>query len=129
MNNIIIAAIIGFSLGAAGYIIIRFWLLPIGRYQRIKDQITESIRHHELKLTNENAFQLSPEQSETCRKQSVAQTDAYSDDLPHWYRMVLTNRKESPEDASKSLLALSSIRNPDHARNRILNIKTSLNLS
>ena len=56
MNNIIIAALIGFSLGAAGYIVFRFWLLPIGRYQRIKDQIAESIRHHELKLSNENLF-------------------------------------------------------------------------
>ena len=129
MNNIIIAALIGFSLGAMGYIVFRFWLLPIGRYQRIKDQITESIRHHELKLSSENAFQLSPDQSEICRKQSVSLTDAYYDDLPHWYRMVLTNRKESPDDASKSLLALSGIRNPDHARNRILNIKKSLNLS
>lgn len=129
MNNIIIAALIGFSLGATGYIVFRFWLLPIGRYQRIKDQIMESIRHHELKLTNENAFQLSQDQSVTCRKQSVALTDAYYDDLPHWYRMVLTNRKESPDEASKSLLALSGIRDPDHARNRILTIKKSLNLS
>ena len=129
MNNIILASLIGFSLGAAGYIVFRFWLLPIGRYQRIKDQISESIRHHELKLSNKNTFQLSPEQSGSCRKQAVELTDAYYDDLPHWYRMVLTNRKESPDDASKSLLALSGIRNPDHARNRILNIKTSLNLS
>ena len=129
MNSIIIAALIGFSLGAAGYIVFRFWLLPIGRYQRIKDQITESIRHHELKLSSENAFQLSPDQSEICRKQSVALTDAYYDDLPHWYRMVLTNRKESPDDASKNLLALSGIRDPDHARNRIHNIKKNLNLS
>ena len=129
MNNIIIAALIGCSLGAAGYIIFRFWLLPIGRYQRIKDRITESIRHHELKISGEKTFQLSSDQAEILRKQSVALTDAYYDDLPHWYRMVLTNRKESPDDASKSLLALSGIRDPDHASNRILNIKKSLNLS
>lgn len=129
MNNIIIAALISFSLGAAGYIVFRFWLLPIGRYRRIKDQITESMVHHELKLTRENAFQLSPDQSETCRKQSVALTDAYYGELPHWYRMVLANRKESPDDASKNLLALSGIRDPDHARNRIRNIKSNLNLS
>ena len=129
MNGIILASLIGFSLGAAGYIIFRFWLLPIGRYQRIKDQIAENIRRHELKLTSENAFQISPDQSEICRKQSVALTDAYYDDLPRWYRMVLTNRKESPDDASKNLMALSGIRDPDHARNRIRNIKKSLNLS
>jgi hypothetical protein len=129
MNTLILASMIGFSLGAAGYIVFRFWLLPIGRYQRIKDQIAERIRHHELKLANENAFLLSPDQSEICRKQAVALTDAYYDDLPPWYRMVLTNRKESPDDASKNLLALSGIRDPDHARNRIHNIKKSLNLS
>ncbi|MCX5883932.1 MAG: hypothetical protein NTU74_19685 [Deltaproteobacteria bacterium] len=52
MNNIIIAAIIGFSLGAAGYIVFRFWLLPIGRYQRIKDQITEK----NLRMTHPKTF-------------------------------------------------------------------------
>jgi hypothetical protein len=129
MNTIILASLIGFSLGAAGYIVFRFWLLPIGRYQRIKDQIAEIIHRHELELANENAFRLSPDQSEICRKQAVALTDAYYDDLPRWYRMVLANRKESPDDTSKNLLALSGIRDPDHARNRIHNIKKSLKLS
>jgi len=129
LNTIILAAMIGFSLGAAGYIIFRFWVLPIGRYQRIKDQITESIRQYESRFSGEKTFQVPAEQSEACRKQSVALTDAYYDDLPHWYRMVLANRKESPDDASKNLLALSGIRDPDHARKRILKIKTNLNLS
>lgn len=129
MNSLILGSMIGFGLGAAGYIVFRFWLLPIRRYQRIKQEITEMVRRHEGNLSGEKSFQLSPDQSEICRKQSVALTDAYYDDLPHWYRMVLANRKESPDDASKSLLALSGIRNADHARKRIQNIKTSLNLS
>lgn len=129
MTNIIIASLIGFSLGATGYIVLRFWILPIRRYRQIKRQITESLRHHELKFAGEKTFQLPADQSENFRKQSVALTDAYYDDLPHWYRMVLANRKESPDEASKNLLALSGIRNPDHARNRIRNIKTALNLS
>lgn len=129
MNTIIIGSLIGFSLGATGYIVFRFWLLPIRRYQRIKQQIVDLIHNHERKLTGENTFQLSADQSENCRKQSVALTDVYYDDLPHWYRLVLGNRKESPDEASKNLLALSSIRNPDHARNRIHNIKKNLNLS
>ena len=130
MKSITIAAIIGFCLGSAGYIIFRFWLLPIRRYQQIKDEIAESIRYHELKLSNEKTFQLSLDQSKTCRKQAVALTNLYYDDLPHWYRMVLNNRKEYPEGASKNLKALASnIRNPDHARSRIYNIRNNLNLS
>ena len=130
MKSITIAAIIGFCLGAAGYIIFRFWLLPIRRYQQIKDQIAESIRDHELKLSNEKTFKLSPDQSKICYKQAVALTDSYYDDLPHWYRMVLNNRKEYPEGASKNLKALaSSNRNSDHARSRIYNIRNNLNLS
>ncbi len=129
MNNIILASLIGFSLGAAGYIIIRFWVLPIGRYQRIKQQIAESIRLQEPWLSGKNTFLLSPEQSGSFRKLAVTLTDAYYDDLPHWYRMVLANRKESPDEASKNLQALSGIREPDHARNRIQNIKKSLNLT
>jgi hypothetical protein len=129
MNTIIIASLIGFSLGAAGYIVFRFWILPIRRYRRIKREIAELIHLIEPDVSDVNAFQPSPEQSGTCRKQSVALTDAYYDDLPHWYRMVLANRKESPDEASKNLLALSGIRNPDHARSRIHTIKNSLNLS
>ena len=129
MNNIIIAAIISFSTGAAGYIIFRFWIMPIGRYQRVKDQITEGIHQYEMLLTQEKPFQLTKEQSEICRKHAVALTDAYYDDLPPWYRMVLTNRKESPDEASKNLQALSSIRDSDHARNRIHKIKTNLNIT
>jgi hypothetical protein len=129
MHSLILASLISFSVGAAGYIVFRFWLLPIRRYQRIKGQIAESLGRHEQILSGGKAFQLSPDQSEICRKQSVSLTDAYYDDLPQWYRMVLANRKESPDDASKNLLALSSIRNPDHARIRIHNIKKSLNLS
>ena len=130
MKSITIAAIIGFCLGSAGYIIFRFWLLPIRRYQQIKDQIAESIRDHELKLSNEKTFKLSPDQSKICYKQAVALTDSYYDDLPHWYRMVLNNRKEYPEGASKNLKALaSSNRNSDHARSRIYNIRNNLNLS
>jgi len=129
MNNIIIAAIISFSTGAAGYIIFRFWIMPIGRYQRVKDQITESIHQYDMLLAQEKPFQLTKEQSEICRKQAVSLTDAYYDDLPPWYRMVLANRKESPDEASKSLQALSSIRDSDHARNRIHKIKTNLNIT
>ena len=129
MNGIILASLIGFSFGAAGYIAFRFWLLPIRRYQRIKRQIVETVHSHERKLSGENTFLLSQDQSVNLRKQSVALTDAYYDDLPRWYRMVLANRQESPDDASKNLLALSGIRDPDHARNRIHNIKKSLKLS
>jgi hypothetical protein len=126
MNTLIMAAIISFGIGAAGYIIIRFWVMPIGRYQRVKDQIAESIRHYETMISQGNSFHLTKEQSEICRKQAIALTDAYYDDLPPWYRMVLTNRKESPDEASKNLQALSNIREAEHARNRIQKVKTNL---
>lgn len=130
MNLIILACIIGFTLGAAGYIIVRYWLIPIGRYQRVKQEIADLIRRHEPALAGGNpVFHLTPDQSESCRKHSVALTNAYYDDLPHWYRMVLANRKESPDDAAKSLSALSTIRNPDHALKRIRSIRSSLNIS
>jgi hypothetical protein len=129
MNTIIMAAVISFGLGAAGYIIIRFWVMPIGRYQRVKDQIVGSIRQYEILLSQEKSFQLTQEQSEICRKQAIALTDAYYDDLPPWYRMVLTNRKESPDDASKDLQTLSNIREAEHARNRIQKIKIHLHLA
>jgi hypothetical protein len=129
MNTIVIASILGFSLGAAGYIIFRFWLLPIRRYRLTKDRITQNLNLWEAMLSGEDSFKPTAEMTENCRKHAVALTDAYYDDLPPWYRMVLTNRKESPDEATKSLQALSGIKDPDHAQKRIQTIKTRLHLS
>lgn len=129
MNTIIIAAVISFGLGAAGYIIVRFWIMPIGRYQRVKDQIAETVNSYETILSQNKTLQPTKDQSETFRKYAVALTNAFYDDLPPWYRMVLTNRKESPDEASKDLHALSNIREAEHARNRIQRVKTNLHLA
>ena len=44
MEPIYIAAIISFVIGVFGYIIVRFWVLPIGRYIRVKSRLTSELR-------------------------------------------------------------------------------------
>ncbi len=43
MEPIYIAALISFIVGLFGYIIIRFWILPINRYLKIKDRLSSDM--------------------------------------------------------------------------------------
>jgi len=130
MNFLFLAALIGFCMGAAGYIIIRFWVLPIGRYHQIKKKISVLFSRIETADLNEKGSRISSEHSEICRKHSIALTDIFYDDLPEWYRLVLAHhRKEFPVEASRDLLTLSNTQHPDHVRTRIDKIRQYLNLS
>lgn len=128
MKGIIFAAFVSFCIGAAGYVIIRFWILPIRRYKKVKQRISEIIISHDFSEYDKKSFKLSSEKAEALRKQALALSNSYYDDLPKWYLMVLVNRKESPVDASKDLMALSNIRDMEHAKNRINNLKNCLKL-
>ncbi len=128
MQGIIFAAFVSFCIGAAGYVIIRFWILPIRRYKKVKQQISEIIMSHDFSGYNNNSFKLSSERAEALRKQSLALSNSYYDDLPKWYLMVLANRKESPADASKDLMTLSNTRDMEHVKNRISHLRQCLKL-
>jgi len=43
VEPIYVAALISFIAGLLGYIIIRFWILPIGRYLKIKGRLASDI--------------------------------------------------------------------------------------
>ena len=129
MNNIILACIIGFTIGTAGYIMLRFWILPIRRYQKVKKNIRIFFNQLTAPVTDTSSSTISAEQADICRKHAAALTDTYYDDLPQWYRMVLSHKlNEFPTEASRDLLTLSNTHDPDHVRNRIKKIRQYLRI-
>lgn len=121
MEPIYLAAGASFVLGASGYIIIQFWIRPIRRYRALKRQVVSDLKCKDP-VSSEPESMPSPQAvtagAKTLRSHSMALSEAYSYDLPHWYRMVLDNRGESPIEASKTLMRLANSRDPIHIRER-----------
>lgn len=130
MEPIYIVACISFLLGVFGYIITQFWIRPILRYREIKHRIASDMKwymeaqKHEIK--DKNAQEQIRARAGIIRGRCTELTDCFSYDLPHWYKLLLESRHESPIDASKHLLALANIRNSDHGYRGLEKITNSL---
>ncbi len=132
MEPIYIVAFISFLVGVFGYIITQFWIRPISRYREVKHRIASDLKWYLEAQKNEIKDKIDPEQIggrvEIIRSHCAELTDCFSDDLPHWYKLLLESRHESPIDASKHLLALANIRNSEHADRRLEKITNSLKI-
>ena len=56
-------------------------------------------------------------------------TACYTNDLPVWFQLALTRRKEDPQTAAAHLLTLAKTKNPDHVRRRIQQIGEVLQIT
>ncbi|GBC62861.1 hypothetical protein DENIS_3845 [Desulfonema ishimotonii] len=125
----LIGILVSFAVGALSYIIIQFWMRPISRYRKLKTAVGAH-----LDFYSEKAGELSAKTPETdaaaaqSRKYAVGLSDAYSSDLPPWYRMVLNERNESPADASAHLMKLANTREEKYIRVRLTEIRSALGL-
>jgi hypothetical protein len=97
--------------GAAGYLIVTFWVQPILKYREIKRRVREDL------VFFGNARDLYKQGGEirqdtmTRMKQnrrSASELGAIYSDLPWWYRRWLRCRKENPREAVKELIGLSN---------------------
>lgn len=125
MEILIFAAGVSFVAGAIGYIIVRFWIIPIARYNKIKRQIAAALPGPATDSASEKGGNASPK---SLRRHAGRLNDMYYDQMPHWYKMVLANRGESPEEAVKHLNTLAGIRKKAHADRRIEQIRSCLKL-
>jgi hypothetical protein len=123
MEPIYIASVICFLAGASGYVIVRFWIIPIGKYRQLITQIKS-----DLAVFQEQARGKAPDKDaqKNLRQRATALTDLHDLDLPPWYRIILKQRGQSPLAASEGLMTLANTRNPDHIRSRIEQILGSL---
>ena len=132
MEPIYIAAFISFVIGLFGYIVARFWILPIGRYIRVKSRFASDLRalldnlHAEQPQNTENS-QIQDRQV-SLRRHSSDLVSIYRNELPYWYRLYLESKKEQPLEAVESSMRLSNTRKSEHAFRQAEEIKGFLRL-
>jgi len=119
MEALLAVAAASFGLGALGYLIVRFWIIPIRRYRLIKGRLCRG-----LAACSAGA----PVDASHFGSQAVQLSDLYNADLPPWYRMLLGRRRESPIEASRHLMRLAATRNPEHIRRRAEQVRRTLRL-
>ena len=129
MELIYAAAFVSFVLGASTYIIVRFWVLPIHRYRKRKRAVSAILSLYR-KPREENGSDDMPvkDLSATLRKQAAQLSDSFDLEVPHWYRMLLNSRGESPVDAARLLTKLANTKNADHIENQMDRITEALKL-
>ena len=132
MEPIYVAASVSFIIGLLGYFIVRFWILPIGRYIQIKGRFASDLRalmdmlQAEQRYNTENSPIKDPQVS--LRRQSSELVSIYRNDLPYWYRLYLESKKEQPVKAAEFSMRLSNTRKLEHAFRQADEIKGFLRL-
>ena len=132
MEPIYVAAFISFVIGLFGYIVVRFWILPIGRYIRVKSRLASDFRvlldilQAEQTRNTENS-QIQDRQV-SLRRHSSNLISIYQKELPYWYRLYLESKKEQPLEAAESSMRLSNTRKLEHAFRQADEIKGFLRL-
>lgn len=132
MEPIYVAAFISFVIGLFGYIVVRFWILPIGRYIRIKSRFASDLRvlldmlQAEQPRNTENS-QIQNRQV-SLRRHSSDLVSIYQDEVPYWYRLHLGSKKERPLEAAELSMRLSNTRKLEHAFRQADEIKGFLRL-
>ena len=132
MEPIYVAAIISFVIGLFGYIVIRFWILPIGRYIRVKSQFDSDLRALldmlQAKQSRNTENSQIQDRQVSLRRHSSDLVSIYQDELPYWYRLYLESKKERPLEAAESSMRLSNTRKLEHAFRQADEIKGFLRL-
>ena len=132
MEPIYVAAFISFVIGLFGYIVIRFWILPIGRYLRVKSRfasdmnaLLDMLQAEQARNTDNSPIQ---DRQVSLRRRSSDLVSIYQDELPYWYRLYLASKKEQPLEAADFSMRLSNTRKPEHAFRQADEIKDFLRL-
>jgi hypothetical protein len=133
MQELLIPSLASFILGVVGYIMVRMWFIPIWRYAKIKRHLAGQLQRYAE--TVERSAEVHRREGErgrltlSLRRQADAMVTCYQYELPYWYRLMIASRGETPVEAAKPLMGLSNIKDAEHARRRIAEIREQLRLS
>ena len=124
------ASLLSFIAGVCGYIIARFWIMPIGRYRRTKQQLLRHLESYGMALPAEDNARLKPGTDNShllqIRQLGLKLVEVHNFELPYWYRLVLVTRKESPQEAFDPIQRLENMPNVRQARQCIERISGHL---
>lgn len=126
MDMRVAGALFGFTVGTTGYIIYRFWLVPIREYRRIKSLIKSDIQYYAASISENMWNKQKKKRFQNTRKSITDLSDCYDHSIPVWYKIVLKRRQESPHEAAKQLMDLVNIRNESHAVKRLEKARIAL---
>jgi hypothetical protein len=132
MEPIYVAVLLSFIAGLLGYIIIRFWILPIGRYLKIKGRLISDIGAlldilQAGRPQNNKGAQIQ-NRGVSVRRHCSDMVSIYQNDLPYWYRLNLESKKEQPLEAAKFSMRLANTLKPEHALQQVNEIKRLLRI-
>ena len=133
MEPIYIASGASFMVGLFGYIIVRFWILPISRYVKVKGRLASDIKR--LLETQQTTGPPNNDrtQIQDC-KVAVGRLCSdlafiYQNDLPYWYQLYLTSKQEQPLEAVPYSMRLANTREQEHVWQQANAIKQFLRLN
>jgi hypothetical protein len=126
MDMRVAGALFGFVIGTTGYIIFKFWLLPIREYRRLKSAIKMELKDVTNSISENKRDPQKKNRLKSMRKNILDLSDCYDNDIPVWYKIILNRRQESPHEAAKHLIDLVNIQDNSHVLKRLEKAKTAL---
>lgn len=133
MESIHWAMALSFILGACGYIIIRYWIIPIMRYKKnkadLKQHLQTCIRGLPEGAEGKSMKKALEKKSlQEIRRLGMKLVEIHDVDLPYWYRLVLMTRKESPLNAREPILKLENMQSAHQAKQCVADISRHLRI-
>ncbi len=128
MDAKIAGALFGFGVGAAGYVIVKYWILPIRHYKRLKSAIEKDVALYMNSIARDNWNSGDKKLFKNTKKAVSDLNNTYDFDLPVWYKIILRRRGESPKEAEKHLMGLADTKDASHAEKRLEKAKAALSM-
>lgn len=126
-----IELIISIAAGAAGYLLVTFWVRPILRYRDLKHQLVVDLIYYANAVSPDGMSEFIQEHHNNrvlaLRKHSAEFVACYLN-LPLWYQGWLDIDKEEPMNAATHLMGLSNTGAFDTAAWRVRKIEEFLRI-
>ena len=134
-SSLLIAAAASFMAGLLGYIIARLWIKPIVGYQLAKRKLGRELTCYLEQIEPHERTDPSAPSSDAhvflkqARRYAMNLEARYNADIPAWYRLMLTSRRESPEKALALLAPISKLKDAQQIAARVTDVRKTMGLS
>ena len=112
MIAFLLPIIVSFLAGMLGYLLYRWWYRPVISYRRLKGRILTAINP--------------PAPAKELRQLAMELQTLYSEKLPPWYRIKITQSGADPLGAAKELMKLGNAKEKANIQCGVEKIKATL---